>query len=331
MSQPEETPSPGQSGSPTSSDADFRAAMNEVRSNIEVRRLMLVISHVLVPALAMAMTDSMTGSHYTEAIEWLPENILSIVGAILVLAGAITTGVLARCHFGLVVNGNKMRRVVTGASDHRPLNWLGVTTNFTALTALSSGAGLALLLVSLGQGWIGVVAGPALCVALMLFLRVQHWRANRLSQRLEANWEHGEVPVSLREEHARQSLEDTTSDVSVVVTMGAALFAGTFNAMTNVGGVADGLDLGLPIAAVREWGLVAVSGYTLVSLLLSGRMVIRLRIALADHSRTLARLREEPDDPYRFSIRERTFLLYVLQLVLTCVCALVLLWTLAGE
>jgi hypothetical protein len=151
-----------------------------------------------------------------------------------------------------------------------------------------------------------------------------------LSQKLESNWQHGEVPSSLQEEHARLSLDDTTSDISVVVTMGAALFAGTFNAMTNVGGIAPDLDLGIPIDAVREWGLVALSGYTLVSLLLSGRMVIRLRIALADHSLTLAKLRSEPDEPYRFSVRERTFLLYTLQHALTSITALILLWTLTG-
>ena len=126
------------------------------------------------------------------------------------------------------------------------------------------------------------------------------------------------------------SLEDATSDIAVVVTMGAALFAGTFNAMTNVGDISPDLDLGLPVDAVQQWGLVALSAYTLVSLLLSGRIVIRLRIALGDHSLTLAKLRDEPDEPYRFSARERTFLLFLLQHTLACACALILAWTLTG-
>ena len=309
---------------------DFRAATNEVRSNIEVRRLMLVISQVLVPSLAMAMTDAMTGLYYTDSIAWLPEHIFAVVGIVLVAAGAIITGVLTRCHFGLVVNGNKMRRVITGATDPQPLNWLGVTTNFTALTALSAGAGLSLLIVSFGPWLPAVIAGPAFSALLLALLPIQHWRANRLSRKLEANWQHGDVPVPLQEEHARLSLEDATSDVAVVVAMGAALFAGTFNAMTNVGAISPDLDIGLPIDAVREWGIVALSAYTLLSLLLSGRIVIRLRIALADHSQTLATLRNEPDEPYRFSPRERTFLLFLLQHTLACVCALVLMWTLSG-
>jgi Flp pilus assembly protein TadB len=309
---------------------DFRAAMNEVRSNIEVRRLMLVISQILVPALAMAMTDAMTGRHYPESIAWLPEHIFPLVGAVLVAAGAITTGVLTRCHFGLVVNGNKMRRVISGATDPQPLNWLGVTTNFTALTALSAGAGLSLLIVSFGSWLPAVIAGPVFGTLLLALLPLQHWRANRLSRELEANWQYGAVPVALQEAHARMSLEDATSDIAVVVTMGAALFAGTFNAMTNIGDISPDLDLGLPIDAVQQWGLVALSAYTLVSLLLSGRIVIRLRIALGDHSLTLAKLREEPDEPYRFSARERTFLLFLLQHTLACVCALVLVWTLTG-
>jgi len=309
---------------------DFGAAMNEVRSNIEVRRLMLVISQILVPALAMAMTDAMTGRHYPESIAWLPEHILALVGVVLVAAGAITTAVLTRCHFGLVVNGNKMRRVVTGATDPQPLNWLGVTTNFTALTALSAGAGLSLLIVSFGAWLPAVIAGPVFGALLLALLPLQHWRANRLSRELDVNWQHGEVPVALQEEHARMSLEDATSDIAVVVTMGAALFAGTFNAMTNVGDISPDLDLGLRVDAVQQWGLVALSAYTLLSLLLSGRIVIRLRIALAEHSLTVAKLREEPDEPYRFRVRERTFLLFLLLLSLTAVCALILVWTLSG-
>ena len=54
----------------------------------------------------------MTGCHYPEIIAWLPEPIFPLVGDVLVAAGAITTEVLTRCHFGLVVNGNKMRRVI---------------------------------------------------------------------------------------------------------------------------------------------------------------------------------------------------------------------------
>jgi hypothetical protein len=100
--------------------------------------------------------------------------------------------------------------------------------------------------------------------------------------------------------------------------------------MTNVGDISPDLDLGLPIDSVQQWGLIALSAYTLLSLLLSGRIVIRLRIALAEHSLTLSKLREEPDEPYRFSVRERTFLLFLLLLSLTAVCALILVWTLTG-
>ena len=56
-----------------------------------------------------------------------------------------------------------------------------------------------------------------------------------------------------------------------------------------------------------------------------------LRIALGDHSLTLAELREEPDEPYRFSARERTFLLFLLQHTLACTCALIQGWTIDGS
>ncbi|MCZ6795467.1 MAG: hypothetical protein O7J95_17830 [Planctomycetota bacterium] len=309
---------------------DFSAALHEVQSNLDVRRLMLVITNVLVPALAMAMTDCMSGSHYSPELAWLPRHIVAIVGLTLAIAGTLVTGILARCHFGLVVNGSKIRHVRTGRFVAYPLNWLGVTTNFTALTALSAGAGFSLFLASIGLSLIAAIAGPALLVALMLYLRVNHWRANRLCRRLESNWQQGAIPVALQEQHARLSLEATASDIAVVVAMAVALFAGMFNGMTNIGGIPPDLELSLPVSVIREWGVVALSGYTLVSLLLSGRMVVRLRLALAEHSRTLARLRSEADDPYRFKAGERTFILFLLLELITSVSAVILFWALVG-
>ena len=97
---------------------DFRAAMHEIESNLDVRRLMFVLSNILVPALAMAMTDCLTGSEYTPALRWFPTAIVPFVGGVLAVAGTLVSCILVRCHFGLVVNGSKLDRVQTG--------WVGV-------------------------------------------------------------------------------------------------------------------------------------------------------------------------------------------------------------
>ncbi|MFN8640157.1 MAG: hypothetical protein U0802_00270, partial [Candidatus Binatia bacterium] len=122
---------------------DFAAAVHEVDSNIEVRRLMLVLTNVLTPACLMAVSDCLSGTSYPEAVAWLPRFVLPLCGALLLLAGVLVTGVLARCHFGLVLNGTKLRKVETGKLELRGLNWLGVTTNFVWLTALSAALGAA--------------------------------------------------------------------------------------------------------------------------------------------------------------------------------------------
>ena len=314
----------------TAAAQDYRAAMNEIRSNLDVRRLMLVVSHVLVPALAMAMSDCLSGSDYPEELAWLPRCILPIVGATLAVSGLLTTGILARCHFGLVVNGAKIERVRRGEFQARPLNWLGVTTNFVALTALSSGAGTALLLATLVDSIIAIAAAISLVVLLLLYLRVTHWRANRLARNLAPSWMQGDVPTSLEEEHARLSLDATTSDISVVVTMGIALFVGAFNSLTNIGAIPESLQLAIDAHLVRQHGVTVIASFAVLSLLLSGRMVVRLRLALAEHSAKLARLRDESDTPYRFSPRERTYLFYLLQLSATCVCALIAGWSISG-
>ena len=119
-------------------DVDFAAAMHEADSNLEVRRLMLVLTNVLTPACVMAVSDCLSGPSPIEAVAWLPRAVLPLAGALLLVSGLLVTGVVARCHFGLVVNGTKLKKVETGALSLRPLNWLGVTTNFVALTALSA-------------------------------------------------------------------------------------------------------------------------------------------------------------------------------------------------
>ncbi len=316
--------------SKTREDQDFSAAMHEIESNIEVRRLMFVISNVLVPALAMAMTDCLTGSAYPAHLAWFPEHIIAIVGSVLALSGLLVGTVLIRCHFGVVVNAAKMRKVRMGSLKPQGLNWLGVTTNFVVLAGLSAGGGAMLAVASFGWGFAAWIVGPALVALLLFALRVNHWRANRLAVRLEGSWQHGAVSHGLLEEHSRKSLDATTADVAVIVTMAAALFAGLFNAMTNVGGINSSLALDLPVIDVKAWGIGILSGFALLSLLLSGRMVVRLRLALAWHATTLARLRDEQDNAWQFRLLERTFLLFALVQVLSATSALILFWSLWG-
>ncbi|MFO1352109.1 MAG: hypothetical protein U1F68_16085 [Gammaproteobacteria bacterium] len=311
-------------------EQDYVAALYEIKSNLEVRRLMIVLANILVPACCVAVSDCLTGADYPPPLRWLPEHILLLVGALLALSGILVTAILTRCHFGLVVNSAKLRRVVSGELGIAPLNWLGVTTNFVALTALYSGTGLSLLLATFGWTWWALAAGLALIVLSLAYLAWTHGRANRLCRRLEGSWQHGAIAPVYQEQHARESLDTTTADVSVIVVMAVALFSGTFNAMTNIGGIEPALAIHPTVAAIKEWGVIAVSGLTLVSLLLSGRMIVRLRIALAEHSEALARLRNEPDDPWHFTPRERTFLLFLLLHGLTAAAALILLWAIAG-
>ncbi len=314
----------------TAAAQDFTAALHEIESNLEVRRLMIVVIHILVPALAMAVVNAATGDHYPESLVWLPANVLWIVGAVLVLGGVITGVILSRCHFGMVVNGAKLTMVADGGWQPRPLNWLGVTTNFLAINALAAGGGAALVGLAVGLPILGIGVGLGLAVLLMLVLQIQHERASRLVLELGHNWPTGEVPPVLREEHLRKSLDATSADIAVVVTMAAALFAGTFDAMTNLGALNALVLPAVATADLQTGAMVALAAFTLLSLLLSARIVVRLRIALAEHSMQLARLRDEPDRPWRFRPFERTFLLFALVMSLAIAVAMIGCWTVAG-
>ena len=45
---------------------------------------------------------------------WLPGQLPWLVGGVLAVGGIWTSLILARCHFGMVVNGAKLRKVVSG-------------------------------------------------------------------------------------------------------------------------------------------------------------------------------------------------------------------------
>jgi hypothetical protein len=312
-------------------ELDYRAAMAEIGSNVGVRRLMFVIANVLVPALLMAATDAMSGSNYPPALAWLPEHILGIVGVVTAVGGVLIALVLSRCHVGMVINGAKMSKVIDGSVRHAPLNLLGVTSNFVVLTGLSAGCGSCLAAISFGLvWWIAALLGAGLLLTLIALLAIDHRRAQAKCRQLEAAWTHGPVGAEMRERHATASLNDTTSDIAFVVTMAAALFAGAFNAMTNVGGIPATLELEVRVADLQTHAVPALAGFLFVSLFLSCRMVVRLRIALAQHSATLARLRQEPDDPWRFTPIERTYLLYAIVLLLGGASLVILAWGVAG-
>ncbi len=310
---------------------DYGAATNEAMSNLEVRRLMLVLANVLTPACVMAVADGLSGSHVKASLAWLPPLVLPLCASILLVSGFLVTGVLARCHYGLVVNGTKLKKVETGKLVVAPLNWLGVTTNFLMITALSSALGALTLAASFGLGGLAWVVGALVFLAFMAWLPLSHRRAVQKCKQLDAAWQSADLPVALREEHARRSLEGTSSDISVVVVMAAALFAGILNALTNLHVNRD-LVLPLQASTIEAAGPPLLMSFLFLSLLCSCRILVRLRLAFGEHSSTLARLRNEVDaTALSWRWQERTYLLYAIVLTLLVATSVMLGFELAGE
>ena len=86
--------------------------------------------------------------------------------------------------------------------------------------------------------------------------------------------------------------------------------------MTNVGGIPAELTMDIDPDLVWRFGVPFLASWLVLSMLLSARMVVRLRLALAEHAQALAALRDEPDDPWRFRPTERTYVLFLLVQVL---------------
>lgn len=310
---------------------DFEAALGEFRSNVEVRRLMFVVMHVLLPGVIMAASDCISGADYPPELAWMPKRILSFSGGIIAISGAIVAIILMRCHFGLVINSAKLHRVRTGEVPKDKLNWKGVTANFIIITALSAAGGTALALVPyLGPAGANAAALGVLAI-LILLLPFHHRKALRRSQELSKHWEKGEVPKPLMERHAMESLADCSGDVAIIVTMAVALFVGLFSAMSNMGAVTETVSLEIPASDIKRWGVPVLGVYMAVSLIISMGMVLRLRIAVARHSVRLAELRGEQDSPFAFRPLERTFLLYLVIALFAAGALTIVGWTFLGS
>ena len=313
-------------------EQDYRAALHELHSNISVRRLMLVVANILVPAMLMTAADTMSGENYPTELAWLPEQILFVVGLVLALGCLLISWVLARCHMGMVINGTKLRKVASGSWQPAGLNWLGVTTNFVALSGLSVGLGTLMLVYLVGlPGWLGAPLTLGAMALPLAVLAHDHQRASARCQQLDPSWDHGPIPKELLEEHATGSLDDTNNDIAVIVTMAGALFAGAFNAMSNVGAMQPDLRIGVDVGDLQVAAIPALATYLTLSLLLSCRMVLRLRVAVAEHSERLAKLRGESDDPWEFRPLERTFLLYLIVVTMTAASIVITVWSWLGE
>lgn len=311
---------------PSPADVDYAAAMHEFDSNVGVRRLMLVLTNVLTPAAVMAVGDCLTGASPLEALAWLPRLIVPFTAALLLFAGVLVTGIVVRCHFGLVINGTKLKKVEKGVLTLGPLNWLGVTTNFVVLTAMTAALGAMGLAVGLRQPpTVVFAAGGLVAVALFAWLWLTHQKANRRCEQLDADWQSGPPTATLLAEHARKSLDAAAADIAVVVVMAVALFAGFFNAIANLGAVPLDLAVVPTPEAIHRHGAFVLLVFLSLSMLLSLRILLRLRLAFGEFSMQLAKLRNETDDTaMKWKLVERTYLLYAIVLLLTVAAAVML-------
>lgn len=154
--------------------------MHEIDSNLSVRRLVFVIANILVPASFVALVDVLGWDlrNLGSGFAVVQEQALGAFGVFLALGSIVLTAILSRCHFGLVLNGAKMRSASGQGWSPSSLNWLGVTTNFVALIAWSGMFGVLLVGAQLGQLVVAALLAVAFGFCLMCMLGWNHRKAN---------------------------------------------------------------------------------------------------------------------------------------------------------
>ncbi|MCR4317478.1 MAG: hypothetical protein NUW37_14155 [Planctomycetes bacterium] len=290
---------------------DFSAALREIKGNFDIRRLLFVITNLVLPGVVIALGDLVSGPEYPESGMWFARHIFEFAGLVVILLGFVVGKILVRCHYGLVINGAKLNVSKDGSAKLLSLNWLGVTGSFIILSALSVGAATFVVAKCFLDFRLSVILGVIAFLINPLLLNLNHWRANRALKKLIPSWSKEDVSQENEEHHAILSLEATNQDIAVIVAMAAALFVGFFSAIANFGSMQESVDYDIPAALVKRYAIFFVSSYLVVTMALSALMVVRLRVSIAEFSETLARLRNEPDDPWRFKFSERTFSLYM--------------------
>ncbi len=320
-------------------EADLRATdevLHDLQRNFELRRLLLVALHVLVPAFILTGVKMAAQNAPPEGLSLVWEHSLPLAAIGVVVSSLLVAHGMTRCQHGIVVNGAIINWRIYGHDVDRKLNWQGVSTGFFLLSVLSGVFGLSIAVYCTvaglfqldGVGVAGVVA--AACVILVAiacsWLSSRHKHAWQCAvAMIQSEKESAKTDAACRQLHRINSLDDTNSDIGVVFVTAMVLFSTMLTTLPELSDVSKGrLPQGVATSIV-QYGHAVVAVYAVLVMCLSQSMIIRLRVAMAEHSsQSDAGLASASARVWKPGFYERTSMLFIMLAVMLVIFAMLL-------
>jgi len=272
--------------------------LRELQRNFALRRLLLVALNVLVPAFILTGVKLSTMNQAVSGLEILWSHSL-VLGAVGVTICAFSVAVsMTRCQYGIVVNAALINWRVYGRRPEERLNWYGISSGFFILAVLSVATGFAILVFCLVSVYFPLEGAPLLCfsflatVVVLLFAGVKFHATHTLAWRtacklITSEAETSSIDALLRQEHRMNSLDDTNSDIGVVLVTAIALFSTMLTAIPDIAAVSNRYVGEQVVYFTVNYGFDLTAVYAILVLLVSQSMLLRLRVATAEHASLL--------------------------------------------
>ena len=317
--------------------------LRDLQRNFELRRLLLVALHVLVPAFIVTGVKMATQSVPAPGLDMLWEQSLALAACGVVISSAMVAHGMIRCQHGIVVNGALVNWRIYGKPVPKKLNFRGVSTGFYALAVLSLLFGLSIVVYA-GVARVFDIAGWwLLAVVAIVCLMLAGFACWWLTSRHRVAWQFGTAMLAVEQESSRRdetwrqlhrmnSLDDTNSDIGVVFVTAMVLFSTMLTTLPDLADIESALFTD-QIAVVVGWiGNEVVAVYAILVMFLSQSMIIRLRVAMAEHISQSDASRSSGDvQVWKPGSFERTSMLYLMLAIMLNIFAMMLCIKLLGS
>lgn len=284
-----------------------------LKREFEIRRLMLVVLHIALPALLFTTLNllKMAFALKSSSYELASVVIISLVAGAVV--ASLITLVMLRCHKGIVMTAYDVNYHLYNDTKTALLNPMGVTTCFYFLAIASVLYCLILLAFVIGifeSSTFGNIKIAFFCLAIFFVAYVVlHFTHEEASSTAKAQKKLKDITKNPTD-HRVMSVEATISDMSVLIVMSVSLISALGLIASEI------IILASNQAAVYQKLFSLFTHVTLIYvifvILLSQIMFIRLRVALAEHSCELGFLSERRSYAWKLTAVERSFFLYLL-------------------
>lgn len=317
--------------------------LRDLRRNFELRRLLLVALHVLVPSFILTGVSMSTQDAPLPGLEILWSHSLILAACGVIISSAMVAHGMIRCQHGIVVNGALVNWRIYGKLVPDKLNLHGVSSGFYALAVLSLLFGLSIVgyytITSIFgvDGWHLYVfvcgACSVLFILAVLWFASRHksaWRSS--SDLLELEEGSSQRDESSRQLHRMNSLDDTNSDIGAVFVTAMILFSTMLSTLPDLAQIYSTNLVAELAVAIGLLGTEVVVVYGILAMFLSQSMLIRLRVAMAEHiSQTDSGKIVNDMRVWDPSVFERTSMLYMMLATMLIIFAMMLCIKLVGS